>query len=422
MRKERKMRKFSFDRLQMFAVFAGFALKIKVLWTQRYNFSHSGKNRGYFFNFFFAPVFSLEISIRVNDNRGAGYRFSVSCHFSKGELTMKNQNVKLGGGGAQGNLCGFTLVELLVVIAIIGVLIALLLPAVQAAREAARRSACINNLKQLAITMHNYHDTIRCFPPGNIALNQTPQQASWESHTMGWPAFILPWMEAAALYDQFSFVGTGTGWGAYTAVPTPNQTGGPGGGTLNEAVASMAPPAFACPSVPNVFPKGTYKDYSANGSARRNGIASFPERNIVDNVSLGIFYKGSSCTMGSIADGTSNTFMFVERSNVAGPRCNPQPTFTDGRELCFNPFFWVCDRSQGYVMTYQDGNPLYINSTSGVPCTFDQHLRSAASHHPAGIQVAFADGSCFFVAQTIHHDNIYSALMSKAFGEQASLP
>ena len=336
---------------------------------------------------------------------------------------MKNSNVKMGGGRKQGAVLGFTLVELLVVIAIIGVLIALLLPAIQAAREAARRSACLNNLKQLAITMHNYHDTIRCFPPGNIQLNQSPQQnATYAAEMMGWPAFILPWMEATALYEQFSFANSGTGWGAYTAVPTPYTPTGPRGGALNSTVASLAPPTLTCPSVPNLFPKGTYKDYSVNGAARRDNLVSFPERTTVDNVSLGIFYKGSNCTMGAIADGTSNTFMFIERSNVAGPRCNPQPTYTDGQDLCFNPFFWVSDRTQGFVMTHNGSANLFINSSDGVPCTFEQHLRSAASHHPAGIQVAFADGSCNFVAQTIHHDNIYSALMSKAFGEQASLP
>ncbi len=91
----------------------------------------------------------------------------------------------------------FTLVELLVVIAIIGILIALLLPAVQAAREAARRMQCSNNLKQIALAIHNYHTAIRAFP---YAGGFPPQHNGW-----GWMTMILPYVEQAALYDKINF-------------------------------------------------------------------------------------------------------------------------------------------------------------------------------------------------------------------------
>jgi prepilin-type N-terminal cleavage/methylation domain-containing protein len=96
---------------------------------------------------------------------------------------------------------GFTLVELLVVIAIIGILVALLLPAVQAAREAARRMSCGNNLKQIGLSCHNYHDTYKTFPPGNI----TPGNCCGTPSAATWTLFILPFLEQQPLHDRYNF-------------------------------------------------------------------------------------------------------------------------------------------------------------------------------------------------------------------------
>src|SRR5215475_1598603 len=94
--------------------------------------------------------------------------------------------------------CAFTLVELLVVIAIIGILVALLLPAIQAAREAARRSQCVNNLKQLGIAIHNYHDTAGCIPMGAFDMKNGWQQ--WSAL-----ACLLPYIEQSPLYNALNF-------------------------------------------------------------------------------------------------------------------------------------------------------------------------------------------------------------------------
>ncbi len=117
---------------------------------------------------------------------------------------------------------GFTLIELLVVIAIIAILIALLLPAVQQAREAARRTQCKNNLKQIGLALHNYHDMARTFPAGSL----------FGDDEYGWGTFILPFLEQANLYNKIDFTGQG-----------PNITL-----LFQEGVTDQVLPFYICPS------------------------------------------------------------------------------------------------------------------------------------------------------------------------------
>ena len=100
---------------------------------------------------------------------------------------------------------GFTLIELLVVIAIIAILIALLLPAVQQAREAARRTQCKNNLKQIGLALHNYHDVNRAFPPGWVPqLSSTGAVSNTRRSSWAWSVFILPYIDQAPLFNQLT--------------------------------------------------------------------------------------------------------------------------------------------------------------------------------------------------------------------------
>ena len=139
---------------------------------------------------------------------------------------------------------GFTLIELLVVIAIIAILIALLLPAVQQAREAARRTACKNNLKQLALACHNYHDTFGQFPlnyDGRGWLEYSSGGATWQGGTgcFGWIIMALPYMDQAPLYNQFNFSDQS---GGNSSLGWTSQ--------FNTAAATTIIPALMCPSNP----------------------------------------------------------------------------------------------------------------------------------------------------------------------------
>jgi len=147
------------------------------------------------------------------------------------------------------SLQGFTLVELLVVIAIIGILIALLLPAVQAAREAARRSQCVNNLKQIGLAAQNYHDTHRVFPPAGLnygALGAVP--TVMPNNIMNTSGFVLmlPFLEQQPLYSRYNQNASASDSIYNGAKAGSTIAGTPTGG--NDAIAATQLPAFLCPS------------------------------------------------------------------------------------------------------------------------------------------------------------------------------
>lgn len=308
-----------------------------------------------------------------------------------------NKLRKMGGGG---NLYAFTLVELLVVIAIIGILIALLLPAVQAAREAARRMQCTNNLKQIGIAMHVYHDAHKSFPPGNLHLpwmsddDHDGNPGGVPCGMWGWPLFILPFSEQQALYSQFDFTkkaytyATGVNWGGH------NSTTQPCGDEENMEIADKCPSFLICPTAirGEVRPR-TAKDYAAPAQdlAERASPTSGDEV-IYRACRQSIFYRNSGIPISNIIDGTSHTFLSIEASSATHPR---KPSFPS---MDSNPFIFVNHGSQGYA-TYTISGVDYFAPNA---INMDQECRVARSFHTGGLNAGMADGAVLFVAETVN--------------------
>jgi prepilin-type N-terminal cleavage/methylation domain-containing protein/prepilin-type processing-associated H-X9-DG protein len=267
---------------------------------------------------------------------------------------------------------GFTLIELLVVIAIIAILIGLLLPAVQKVREAAARTQCANNLKQLGLALHNYHDANGRLPPGEVSqLSPTGQPLGTSANrNWVWSALILPYVEQAPLYDQLK---PGTGQ-APTSGSTPL-------GPLTRTV----PPVYRCPSDPgpDVNPRlGNY------------GKTNYP-------VSKVLCFIDTKTKITDIADGTSNTLMVGERANPPG-----------GQPFTHIGAVWAARSATNNSYAFEAGfmnvsmDPAAITATGGccnnTGVTDPNDIRSATnSLHTGGAQYAFGDGSVKFVRQTI---------------------
>lgn len=301
---------------------------------------------------------------------------------------------------------GFTLVELLVVIAIIGVLIALLLPAVQQAREAARRMQCTNNMKQIALGMHNYHDTLQSFPSGALAMASHQSNAAnnnvWYRGKIGWPALLLPFIEGQNLHERID-----TSKLAWTSERGDGyfDEWGEHGNTDNQFAAQNMPEMFVCPSAARRGSDSEFKDYAMNGGNVMSSCC--PERATTSN---GLGYKNSAVNFKDITDGTSNTFLLLEQKH------NNDAQDMVNKNAASNPFFWVNHNSEGLSIPNQGG-------TSFPPNHFQNKLgcRTARSDHPGGIQAAFCDGSVTFIPETVARDP-WRWLHTRDGGEVVTLP
>ena len=283
---------------------------------------------------------------------------------------------------------GFTLVELLVVIAIIGVLVALLLPAVQFAREAARRTRCANQLHQLALAAHTYHDALRTFPPG-LALWPTPagQQNPPQFRSVSLFALLLPQLEHGPLAAQWDY-------------RDPRLS-------VSRGLAATPLPVLLCPSdqlaekvitqYPNFNPPGDRYAMTSYGGI--GGIQSFhPSRASRD----GVFVLNGAITMGEIVDGTSQTLLFGERWH----RDVAYDANAGGRTKMTEWGVWAPSSGQTGVGDVTLGTlaPINYRHPSNVAVTNlleDRRVTAMGSGHRGGANVALADGSVRFAAESL---------------------
>ena len=285
---------------------------------------------------------------------------------------------------------GFTLVELLVVIAIIGILIALLLPAVQAAREAARRSQCSNNLKQLGLGFHFYHDTHRTFPPGSLP-NKT-------GYVMGWAPRLFPFIEQGTRLEAMA---------KFAAEPLAScQPYRYDTAPHNGADSIWGPiPVLVCPSSalgdrsPDVK-TATYPWREQQGALHYRGCAGKIEDRANPSETdenywysnLGVLYPNSQVGMRDVLDGTSNTILLGESSSSQGWSSSNKAGFGG-----IQPWTW------GW---WVNSRPLLIDTkTIRFPInyrgTFGYNTTPYTSYHPGGAQFLFVDGSVTFLSETM---------------------
>ncbi len=327
---------------------------------------------------------------------------------------------------------GFTLIELLVVIAIIAVLIALLLPAVQQARESARRTQCKNNLKQLGLAMHNYHDVHGQFPQNfDCAWGAGGgTQAEWS-----WLFMSLPYIDQSALYNSLDFnqanvAGRGNDWNGAGASPAL---------TLSPLqIRRKVIPAFLCPSndAPNLrdHQNNGYRNgngWSASGDANGAGtdyvgnmghvwsgwkdngaVPDFPSADgrfvkgsnpgtpwvngdvVAESKNLnGIFFYQGAAKIAQVIDGTSNTIAVFEDMHWTG---------TNAAKFDYTPMYdsaWISPNSS--INTVR--NPINNRNPAWLQGGGDPRTHGWSSRHVGGAHGLLCDGSVRFVSENIDH-------------------
>jgi prepilin-type N-terminal cleavage/methylation domain-containing protein/prepilin-type processing-associated H-X9-DG protein len=302
---------------------------------------------------------------------------------------------------------GFTLIELLVVIAIIGVLIALLLPAVQSAREAARRSQCVNNLKQIGLAIHNYIDVHNRFPIGRGTRPPRPYDITSRYNYSGF-SMILPYLEQGPLYAAINFDLTMTSQdGNTTAMATRVMS------LLCPSEDQQTPPNWAGNNYR--FSEGSNILYSYGETDIGNVNTTMPPPN-------GPFFPERSIRLSEVRDGTSNTILASEK--LMGDY--NQGLASIDRDIYVSATWptTLAEAFQNCEATDNTSTPSNGESGSGAPwldgflhtsifkvvstpnkksCYMypARLIMSASSRHPGGVNVALCDGSVRFIKNTI---------------------
>lgn len=280
---------------------------------------------------------------------------------------------------------GFTLIELLVVIAIIAVLIALLLPAVQQAREAARRSQCKNNLKQIGLAIHNYHDVHNRVPPGQIATTTAQTNNSWcrgggSFQYAPWTVLILPYIDQGPLYNLFDFDSP--------FVDSSNSFIDPNRQIVIDAGAQRLV-AYQCPSDPGMTRNPTYNSYMGVQGGPPDPAVQQPQcQNTGCNPSNarahfvnGMIFAASNLDLGAALDGTTNVFLVGESR--------------------YNNAHWAqSGKLDGCTLPRNMAGALeQINLHDGRGA--QQATRGFSSRHVGGCHFLMSDGSVQFVSENI---------------------
>jgi prepilin-type N-terminal cleavage/methylation domain-containing protein/prepilin-type processing-associated H-X9-DG protein len=308
----------------------------------------------------------------------------------------------------------FTLIELLVVIAIIAVLIALLLPAVQQAREAARRSQCKNNLKQIGLALHNYHDTCGTLPMGMCGWPGTADGSLW-----GWGTFILPYLDQAPLYTNISQSTGGTS-------PNTNIASVGFGCVMNSfnptlPILQTKLSVYRCPS-DNGEGLVTIPAGGLNGNARSNtyiyGRSNYPGvigASWTDGGGIlagdGAFSENSTVRFRDFTDGMSNTFLIGERRSpgTSGSRYVGGDTVWAGADDDLGPASWPGYAIlQGFALNLgmcSPQNALNLGISSPPSSSNYMPFTSFSSLHVGGAHFLMGDGSVRFVSENIASGN-----------------